>query len=180
MSFRTRSVSMLAAAVIFVAPLAGLRAEENAPKKPLAKNTQTVVGKGSKVSLEYTLSLEGGQVVETNAGKAPLNYEQGSGNMLPAFEAQVAGLKAGAAKEFDLSPEQGYGLVRKDLYQTVDAAQIPADARAVGTMLTAQAEDGRQHPVRVSEVKGDRIVLDLNHPLAGKKLHFAIKVLSVE
>jgi FKBP-type peptidyl-prolyl cis-trans isomerase 2 len=70
--------------------------------------------------------------------------------------------------------------VRKDLYQTVDAAQIPAEARKVGTMLMAEGEGGQQRPVRVSEIKGDKIVLDLNHPLAGKKLHFAIKVLSVE
>lgn len=181
MSFRARSVSMLAALVIVVAPLEALRADEKTPKeKAPADKAHTVVEKGSKVSLEYTLTLEGGKVAETNAGKAPLTYQQGGGNMLPAFEAQVAGLATGAAKEFDLPPEQGYGPVRKDLYQTVDAAQIPEEARKVGTMLMAQGEGGQQRPVRVSEVKGDKIVLDLNHPLAGKKLHFAIKVLSVE
>ncbi len=100
--------------------------------------------------------------------------------MLPGFEAQMNGLKSGATKEFDLAPEQAYGPVRKELYQTVDAAQIPADARKVGTMLTAQAETGQQRPVRVHEIKGDKIVLDMNHPLAGKKLHFAVKVISIE
>ena len=70
--------------------------------------------------------------------------------------------------------------MRKDLYQTVDAAQIPDEARKAGTMLMARAEDGQQRPVRVREVNGDKIVLDLNHPLAGKKLHFAVKIVSVE
>jgi FKBP-type peptidyl-prolyl cis-trans isomerase 2 len=70
--------------------------------------------------------------------------------------------------------------VRKELFKTVDAAQIPEEARKVGAMLTAQTQNGQQRPVRVSEVNGDKIVLDLNHPLAGKKLHFAVKVLSVE
>jgi FKBP-type peptidyl-prolyl cis-trans isomerase SlyD len=180
MSFRVRSVSLLAAAVIAVAPLGGLRAEEKAPKKAPADKVHTVVENGSKVSLEYTLTVDGGKVAETNVGKAPLSYEQGAGKMPPAFEAQIAGLAPGAAKEFDLAPEQGYGPVRKELYQTVDAAQIPEDARKVGTMLVARADDGQERQVRVHEINADKIVLDLNHPLAGKKLHFAIKVLSVE
>jgi|SRR5215468_9603336 len=180
MRFRIRSLSLLATAVIVFAPLDGLRAEEKASSKAPADKAHTVVEKGRKVSLEYTLTVDGGKVADTNVGKVPLKYEQGGGQMLPAFEEQIAGLAAGAAKEFDLAPEQGYGPVRKDLYQTVDAAQIPAEARKVGAMLTAQAENGQQRPVRVAEINGDKIVLDLNHPLAGKKLHFAIKVLSIE
>ena len=187
MKFQTRFVSWFAAAVLLAAPLAMARAEEKAPAKapapapaaaPAAK-THTVVEKGSKVSVEYTLS-ENGKVVESNTGKAPFTYEQGGGKMLPAFEDQLSGLKAGAAKEFDLSPEQAYGPVRKDLYQTVDAAQIPEEARTPGAMLMAQPEGGQQRPVRVHEVNGDKIVLDLNHPLAGKKLHFAVKIVSVQ
>ena len=184
MRFRTGFVSLCAAATLAAAPFAGVRAEEKAAEKAPAKAPapahHTVVEKGSTVAVEYTLSLEGGEVVESNAGKQPLTYEHGTGKMLPAFEAQVNGLKAGATKEFDLSPEQAYGPVRKDRYQTVDAAQIPAEARKVGTRLMAKAESGQQRPVRVAEVNGDKIVLDLNHPLAGKKLHFAVKIVSVE
>ena len=185
MKFRTRLVSLLAAAALFAVPVATARAEEKvaekAPAKAPAPAAHTVVEKGSKVSVEYTLSLaEDGKVVESNSGKAPFTYEQGAGKMLPAFEAQLNGLKPGAAKEFDLTPEQAYGPVRKELYQTVDATQIPEEARKEGTMLMAQAQGGQQRPVRVHEVKGDKIVLDMNHPLAGKKLHFAVKVVSVE
>ena len=176
-------VSMFIAAAWLATPLAGVRAEEKAAEKAPAKPAaaaHTVIEKGSKVSVEYTLSLPGGEVVESNAGKQPLIYEQGAGKMLPAFEAQVNGLKAGATKEFDLAPEQAYGPVHKELYQTVDAAQIPAEARKVGTRLMAKAQSGQQRPVRVSEVNGDKVTLDLNHPLAGKKLHFAVKVVSIE
>lgn len=190
MRLHARSVSMLAAMVMIVVPFEVSRAAEEAPAKaPAAKapvekapaaKAHTVIEKGSKVSLEYTLTVDGNKVAETNVGKEPLIYQHGGGKMLPSFEAQVAGLAAGAKKEFDLAPEQGYGAVRKELYQTVDATQIPEDARKVGTMLMAQGQGGQQHPVRVAEVKGDKIVLDHNHPLAGKKLHFAIKVLSVE
>src|SRR5688572_31837488 len=102
MRFRARSLSLFAAAAITVASLETVRAEENAKKAP-ADKTHAVVEKGRKISLEYTLTLDG-QVAETNVGKTPLTYEQGDGKMLPAFEAQVAGLAAGAAKEFDLAP----------------------------------------------------------------------------
>ena len=175
---RSLSLLLLAATVVVIAPLEGLRAEEKAPEAAPAQKTHTVVEKGSKVSIEYTLTADG-KVADTNVGKAPLQYEQGGGMMLPAFEAQMAGLKTGATKQFDLSPDQGYGPVHKDLYQTVEAAQIPEEARKVGAVLMAQGESG-QRPVRVHEVTGDKIVLDLNHPLAGKKLHFDVKVLSVE
>src|SRR5687768_16634675 len=124
MRFHSRSALLVAAAVIALAPL-DLRAEEKLPDKASAKEARSVVEKGRKVSVEYTLTIDGGEVADTNVGKAPLTYEQGGGMMLPAFEAQVAGLGAGAAKEFDLAPEQGYGPVRKDLYQTVAVQEIP-------------------------------------------------------
>jgi FKBP-type peptidyl-prolyl cis-trans isomerase 2 len=180
MRLRARSVSMLAAVVMIAVPFEVSRAAAEAPEKVPAEKAKTVIEKGRKVSLEYTLTLDDGKVAETNAGKEPLTYQQGGGKMLPAFEAQVAGLTAGAAKEFDLAPEQAYGAVRKELYQTVDAAKIPEEARKPGAMLMAQGEGGQPHRVRVAEVKGDKVVLDFNHPLAGKKLHFAVKVLSVE
>jgi FKBP-type peptidyl-prolyl cis-trans isomerase SlyD len=182
MRFRTGFVSLSCAAMLIAAPLAIAHAEEKAAEKAPAKPgaPHTIVENGSKVAVEYTLSLPGGEVVESNSGKQPLTYEQGAGTMLPAFEAQVNGLKAGATKEFDLAPEQAYGPVRKELYQTVDANQIPAEAHKVGTMLMAKAESGEQRRVRVHEINGDKIVLDLNHPLAGKKLHFAVKIVSVE
>jgi FKBP-type peptidyl-prolyl cis-trans isomerase 2 len=171
MSLRARCAALFTACVgaAVALPAAGARADEKA----------AVVESGRKVSVEYTLTVDGG-VADTNVGKDPLTYEHGAGNMLPAFEEQLAGLKAGASKEFDLTPDQGYGPVNEALFQTVEAAEIPAEARKVGTMLVAQNDSGQKRPVRVHKVKDDKIVLDLNHPLAGKKLHFAVKVLSVE
>jgi len=179
MAFAARSLSLLVATLVaVVAAPERLRADDKAPEAAPAHKAHTVVEKGSKVSIEYTLTADG-KAAGSNVGKAPLQYEQGGGQMLPAFEAQLAGLTAGAKKEFDLTPEQGYGPVHKELYKTVDAAQLPEEGRKAGTVLMAQVEGG-QRPVRVHEVNGDKVVLDLNHPLAGKKLHFAVKVLSVE
>jgi FKBP-type peptidyl-prolyl cis-trans isomerase SlyD len=179
MRLRARSSSLLALAFCaFALPISGIAAEE--AEKSGEQKAAAVVAKGRNVSIEFTLSDDAGKVTETNVGKKPLVYEHGSGTMLPALEAALVGLAAGATKAVDLTAEQGYGPVRQDLFHTVDATSIPEQARSVGSVVIAQSQAGEQRPVRVHEVNGDKIVLDMNHPLAGKKLHFAIKILSVE
>ena len=91
-----------------------------------------------------------------------------------------AGMKKGESKKVTLTPDEGYGVVQPELMQTVPAEKIPEGARQAGTMLMAEAQSGEQRPVRVHEVKGDEIVLDLNHPLAGKSLVFDVKVLEIQ
>jgi FKBP-type peptidyl-prolyl cis-trans isomerase SlyD len=178
--FATRSAASLCWMLLAVA---SARAEDAAPAaegegaaKPPASDT---VQEGSTVSIEYTLTVEGGET-ESNVGQEPLTYRQGGGQMLPALEKELKGLKPGATKKVDLTAEEGYGPVRPELFQTVEPSQIPEEARQVGMVLMAQDTNGQQRPVRVHEVKDDAIVLDLNHPLAGKALHFEIKVLSIE
>jgi FKBP-type peptidyl-prolyl cis-trans isomerase 2 len=132
------------------------------------------------VSIEYTLSLADGSVVDGNVGETPLAYEHGGGQILPALESALAGLSVGASKQVTLPPEEAYGKVDPELFQEVDAERIPADARQAGAELAAESEDGSQRLVRVHEVKGDRIVVDLNHPLAGKTLRFDVKIVAID
>ena len=141
-----------------------------------------VVKDGAMVGLEYTLKLQDGRVADTSEGGPPLVYQQGAGQILPALEERLAGLSVGDEKQVSLSPEQGYGPVREELYQTVPAEQIPEDARTVGADLVAQDPQGNQRRLRVHEVKEetDEIVLDLNHPLAGETLVFDVKIVSID
>jgi FKBP-type peptidyl-prolyl cis-trans isomerase SlyD len=163
-----------------------LSAEEPAkpaapPPAPAASTAPPgVVADGRRISIEYTLKTDDGKVADTNVGGQPLVYEQGKGEILTALEKALAGLKKGDSKQVVLPPEQGYGVVREDLRQTVPAEKIPEDARKPGAMLMAQAESGEQRPVRIHEVKGDEVVIDLNHPLAGQTLHFDVKVVDVQ
>lgn len=135
---------------------------------------------GSQVSIEYTLKLADGTVADTNVGGDALTYEQGADQILPGLERELAGLAAGDTKQVSLTAEDGYGEVDPALYHTVPAAEIPEGAREVGAQLMAETNTGQQRPVRVREVKGDEIVLDLNHPLAGQALDFEVKILAVE
>lgn len=135
---------------------------------------------GSKVSLEYTLYLEDGTVADTNVGKAPLEFEQGANMIIKGLESSLAGLKAGDTKKVTISPEEAYGAVDTNALKEVPKDKIPPDALKVGTVLQASGEDGRGIPVVVREVRADTVVLDFNHPLAGRTLTFDVKVLAVQ
>jgi len=135
---------------------------------------------GSRVSIEYTLTIDDGTVADSNVGEEPLVYEQGQQEILPALERALLGLAVGDTAEVTLEPDEGYGLVDDALFETVPSSVVPENGRRVGTYLVAQAKTGERRQVRVAEVNGDEIVIDLNHPLAGQTLHFAVRILSVE
>jgi len=161
--------------------LSGLALAAFATSASLAQTEETVViENGSAVTIEYTLKLDDGTTVDSNVGGDPLTFTQGTGVILPALEEAILGAKVGDTKEVQLTAEQGYGAVNPDAFQEVPLEKLPEDARTAGTMLMAGAPDGREHPVRVHEVKEETIILDFNHPLAGQALNFDIKILAVE
>lgn len=172
-----RRLSIAAALPLCLAAAAG--AEEAAPAGEEAE-TQQVVAEGSKVSIEYTLKLDDGSTADTNVGQEPLVYEQGKGQMLPALEKQLAGMKVNESRKVKLSPEEGYGEVNPAAFHTVPASQLPEEARKAGATLIAEDGSGQRQQVKVHEVKGDEVVMDMNHPLAGKTLHFDVKVLAIQ
>jgi len=138
------------------------------------------IQKGSEVGIEYTLTLNDGTVADSNVGGEPLVYTQGSGQLLPALEDALEGLTAGDTKQIELEAAEGYGEVNPQAYQNVPIDQIPEQSREVGAVLVASSPDGRQQQIRVHEVQDEAVVVDFNHPLAGKDLNFDIKVVSVE
>jgi len=135
---------------------------------------------GKKVSLEYTLALEDGTEVQSNVGEDPLVYEHGNGEILPALERELDGMAVEDTKQVSLQPDQAYGAVNPEAFQDVAADAIPEDARRQGALLVAEDEQGNKRTIRVHEVHDDRVVIDLNHPLAGKALQFDVKVVAVD
>lgn len=132
---------------------------------------------GKTVEFEYTLSLEDGSVVQSNAGGEPFQYVHGQNQILPALEAELQGLEVDDEKEIELAAKDAYGEVNPEAFQEVALEQIPEAARQVGSELRA---DGFEGPIRVAEVRDETVVLNFNHPLAGEALTFNIKVLSIE
>jgi len=164
----TSSASLFAFLAIFISS-SSLHAEE-----------ANVITEGSKVSLEYTLNIEGGETVDSNSGDEPLVYTQGNKEIIPALEEELAGMAAGDEKQVTLQPEEAYGTVDPDAFREVPLEQIPEDARNEGQLLVMQDQQGNQQQIRVSEVRDDTALLDLNHPLAGKTLQFDVKVVDVQ
>ncbi len=135
---------------------------------------------GSKVQLEYTLTEEGGKLLDSNKGKEPLRLTEGAHQVIPGVEKALEGMHAGEAKQVTVKPEDAYGEVDPAAVAEVPKDKIPPDALQVGTELVARDQAGDQRIVRVKEIKDSTVILDLNHPLAGKTLVFDLKVLGVE
>jgi FKBP-type peptidyl-prolyl cis-trans isomerase 2 len=141
---------------------------------------ENVVKDGSVVSLQYSLSEENGELIESNKGKDPLKYTHGSKQIVPGLEKELTGMKVGGEKRVKVKPEDAYGLVSPKAFQEVPKEQIPANGLKVGATLAAKGPHGQEIPVRVHEIKEKTVVLDLNHPMAGKTLLFEIKILDIQ
>lgn len=138
------------------------------------------VSEGKSISMEYTLTLENKEVLDSNVGGEPLTFTQGSHQIIPGLETALDGMKAGERKQVTVAPEEGYGKVDPQAIQEVPIDQIPPDARKVGVQLQGKDGQGRVVHPTVTEVKEQVVVLDFNHPLAGKTLYFDVKILDVK
>jgi FKBP-type peptidyl-prolyl cis-trans isomerase SlyD len=138
------------------------------------------IEKGSSVKIEYTLKDDKGAVLDTNAGKEALAFTQGAQQIIPGLDRELLGMKVGDSKKVTVKPEDAYGSVDPKAEAEVPKAALPQGAAVVGTRLLARGQDGQPRPVTVKAVKDTTVLLDLNHPLAGKTLFFDVKVVSVE
>jgi FKBP-type peptidyl-prolyl cis-trans isomerase SlyD len=167
-AFRT-----LAVAVGFLLlPVVSARADET--------KAAPAIEAGSKVLLEYTLRDDDGKVLDSNKGRDPLTYVQGEQQIVPGLERALNGMHAGEEKQVVLAPAEGYGTVDPQAVAEVPKQLIPADSLSVGAELLARSREGATRLVRIKEIKDETVVIDLNHPLAGKTLHFDVRVVGVE
>ena len=137
------------------------------------------ISNGKSVSIEYTMSFDEGEPVETTEGSEPLSYIQGEHEILEGLEAALEGLEAGAQKRVVLDPDQAFGGVDPDAVVDVDVSHLPEDARQPGAVVETHDDQGETMAGEVTDVSEGVATIDFNHPLAGKTLEFDIKVLSV-
>jgi FKBP-type peptidyl-prolyl cis-trans isomerase SlyD len=174
----------VAAAVALAVPITAA-AQTPAPSStvaptPGAMASGATIEPGATVQLEYTLSDDAGKVLDSNKGQPPLTYTQGERQVIAALQEQLAGMHTGEAKKVVLKPEQAFGPVDPAAETEVPKEQIPADAQVVGAQLMARSASGEGRPVVVKAVRDKTVLIDLNHPLAGKTLVFDVKVVGVE
>jgi FKBP-type peptidyl-prolyl cis-trans isomerase SlyD len=166
------------AALFFLSNLARTSVSESTPAITLKPGS--VIQEGSIVSMEYTLTDDTGAVLDTNAGKEPLTFIEGAGQIVKGLERELIGLKVGDQKKVHVKPEDAYGLPDPAALQEIPRDKVPAEGQKPGAMLMSKAPDGRTIPMRVHEVKDKTVVVDLNHPLAGKTLNFDVKIKEIQ
>jgi FKBP-type peptidyl-prolyl cis-trans isomerase SlyD len=139
-----------------------------------------LVEAGKQISIEYTLSIDPEGVVDTNVDSDPLIYIQGTQQIVPALEKALEGKAVGDTVEVSIDPRDGYGERNEEAFQEVSKSQVPEEARKVDTVLQGQDKEGGVVNARVAEVRDETLLLDFNHPLAGKRLQFSVKILSIQ
>jgi len=133
---------------------------------------------GSSVSLHYTLKVDD-QVVDSSDGKEPLVYVHGQGQIVPGLEEELAGMSPGEKKQVAVGPEKGYGTQDPEAVRRLPRTAFRNPEKlSVGTLVGGTVK-GKQFQARVAAIEDEFITIDLNHPLAGKTLHFAVEVLHV-
>lgn len=139
----------------------------------------TKIKNGDNVSVHYTGRLEDGSVFDTSLaeGREPLTVTLGQGQLIPGFEDGLIDMTVGEMKTIEIEPENAYGDINPQLMSEVALSQVPEGVKE-GDMLQGQNQFGPVNVV-VKEVKESTVLLDMNHPLAGKKLVFDLEVVSV-
>ncbi len=131
------------------------------------------------VSLDYSLHLGDGAIVDSSAEGEPLTYLHGNGQIIPGLERQLEGLSTGDARQLTVAAVEGYGEHDPKAIQEVDKTAFGDRALKEGDEFIAVDDHDNEIPVRIKGVQGGKVTVDFNHPLAGKTLHFSVKVKDV-
>ncbi|MFW5931317.1 MAG: FKBP-type peptidyl-prolyl cis-trans isomerase [Desulfosalsimonas sp.] len=136
--------------------------------------------RGKFVSVNYKGTLENGEVFDTSEGGDPMEIMVGGGQVIQGFEEAVEGMELNEKKSFTLEPEEAYGYRDDNQLHTFSREEVPPEINPeVGDVIGLQTPDGQQIPATIAEADSEKVVVDLNHPLAGKKLNFEIEVVGV-
>lgn len=140
----------------------------------------TAVKAGDIVHIHYKGTLNDGSVFDSSEGRDPLSFTVGTGQIIPGLDQALPGMEVGEEKTVNIPAEQAYGKVNPAAKQSVPKDQFPPNIPLeVGTQLQVQTQDGQVMPVVIDTVEADHVVLDANHPLAGKDLTFEFSVVSI-
>lgn len=139
-----------------------------------------LIADNKAVSIDYTLTNDAGEVIDSSAGAAPLVYLHGASNIIVGLEKALLGKQAGDEIEVSVEPEEAYGEYSAELVATLNRAMFEGvDQLEVGMQFHASGPNGGMQVVTVRDIDGDDVTVDGNHPLAGQRLNFKVKVVSV-
>lgn len=133
------------------------------------------------VRVHYTGKLTDGQVFDSSREREPIEFTLGEGQLIPGFEKGMIGMEVNETKTLNIPMDEAYGARNNELIQEVSKAELPEEIKPeVGMNLMSRTPDGREIPLTVTEVKDEAIVVDANHPLAGKDLEFEVELVEIK
>jgi peptidylprolyl isomerase len=136
---------------------------------------------GDNVSIHYTGKLDDGTEFDSSAGRDPLKFEVGSGQVIAGFDKAVEGMTVGDNKNVRIEPTDAYGERHEQLIQVVPRSALPDEINpAVGMPLQSRGPDGQVVDLTITEVSDESITVDANHPLAGFALNFDIELVAID
>ncbi|RLB56036.1 MAG: peptidylprolyl isomerase [Deltaproteobacteria bacterium] len=137
------------------------------------------IGKDAMVGIEFSMSLDSGEEVDSSEPGKPLTFVFDCGQMLPGLERQLEGMEAGQSTKFTVEPEDGFGMPREELLQKVPRSRFPEGNELKPGMAFMFTGPSGSHPFTVREIDDENVTIDFNHPLCGQRLHFDVKVVEV-
>ena len=138
------------------------------------------VKSGDTVQVHYEGKLKSGEMFDSSAGREPLEFTVGSGQVIPGFDVAVIDMEVGQSKTVNIPVGEAYGERSKEAIISIPRSEFPEDLNPeVGQELQMSDDEGHVFPVVVAEVADDHIVLDANHPLAGEDLIFEISLVKI-
>jgi len=141
----------------------------------------TQVKAGDTVRIHYTGTLTTGETFDSSEGRDPLEFVVGSGMIIPGLDKAIPGMAVGDKKVVEVPCAEAYGETQEEARQAIPRAEIPAHIPVEpGTQLQMQSPEGQAIPVTVISADEEKVVLDANHPLAGKDLTFAIELVEIQ
>tara|TARA_B110000046_G_scaffold52102_1_gene58197 strand:+ start:68338 stop:68766 length:429 start_codon:yes stop_codon:yes gene_type:complete len=137
--------------------------------------------KGNTVKVHYIGTLTDETIFDSSRQREPIEFEVGAGQMIAGFDSAVQGMKVGETKKVEISSAEAYGPVNEEAMIKVAQDQLPEGMNPeIGMQLEATQQDGRTQVLVVAEVLKNEVVLDANHPLAGKDLIFDIEMVEIK
>jgi peptidylprolyl isomerase len=144
----------------------------------MGSQVERAVAAGDQIRVNYVGRFANGSIFDSSAGREPLEFTVGAEQVIAGFDQAVIGLKPGESCQVVVAAEDGYGPHMQEMVAEVERHLIPDHEKLVlGSMLEVSLEDGQSLEVQVVELSEEAVVLDGNHPLAGKELHFEIEML---
>lgn len=136
---------------------------------------------GDTVKVHYHGRLVNGTTFDSSEDRDPLEFEIGSGSVIPGFDSGVTGMQVGEKKTISIPANEAYGDKHEDLIIEFPLDRFPADMKPEeGMQISMSTQDGQNVPVTITSVGEEIVVLDANHPLAGEELIFDLELVDIK